>query len=284
MRWFHEFLDFDLIKVAGHNIRVWNLVLVALIYAASFLIYRTIRVIINKRATKDGHLDAGRKEAVLKIIKYVVYVIGVVLAIQAIGLNITVLIAGSAALFVGLGFGLQEAFQDFISGIILLFEGTISVGDVIEVESLVGTVVDIRLRTTKVKTRDNIYILVPNHKFVNEKVINWSEASKLTRFSVKVGVAYGSDTKKVEELLLQVANEHSRCSTAEKPKVFFEDFGDSSLAFNLTFWVDEIWEIPEIKSDLHYAIDQKFRENNITIPFPQRDLHIQSSQVPIGGK
>lgn len=284
MRWFHEFLDFELIKVAGHNIRVWNLVLVALIYLASILIYRGIRVIIIKRATKDGHLDEGRKEAVLKIIKYVVYVVGLVLAIQAIGLNITVLIAGSAALFVGLGFGLQEAFQDFISGIILLFEGTISVGDVIEVESLVGTVVDIRLRTTKVKTRDNIYILVPNHKFVNEKVINWSEASKLTRFSVKVGVAYGSDTRKVEQLLLDVANEHPRCSSVEKPKVFFEEFGDSSLLFNLTFWVDEIWEIPEIKSDLHYDIDRKFRENKITIPFPQRDLHIKSSQVPIGGK
>jgi len=284
MKWFHEFLDFALIKVAGHEIKVWNLVLVAFIYGLSVFIYRGIRVIVDRRADKDGTLDAGRKEAILKIIKYVIYVVGLILGIQALGLNITVLIAGSAALFVGLGFGLQEAFQDFISGIILLFEGTISVGDVIEVESLVGTVIDIRLRTTKVKTRDNIYILVPNHKFVNEKVINWSEASKLTRFHVKVGVAYGSDTRKVEQLLLDVANEHPRCSPMEKPKVFFEDFGDSALAFNLAFWVDEIWEIPEIKSDLHYAIDQKFRENNITIPFPQRDLHIQSSKVPLGSK
>jgi small-conductance mechanosensitive channel len=161
-----------------------------------------------------------------------------------------------------------------ISGIIILFEGNVAVGDILEVDGLVGTVKEIKLRTSLIKTRDGIYIVVPNNRVVNEKVINWSTHTKLTRFNVAVGVAYGSDIEKVKTLLLQSANEHELISKRPTPIVIFNDFGDSSLQFEVYFWTQDSWKIELIKSDLRFAIDNLFRKNNIQIPFPQRDVHL----------
>jgi len=190
-----------------------------------------------------------------------------------------VLLFGSTALFVGLGFGLQEAFKDLVSGVILLFEGNVQVSDVIEMDNgIVGVVKVINLRTSKVRTRDGIMMVVPNSELINRRVVNWSNSNKLTRFHVTVGVAYGTDVEKVRDLLLEVAKKEDTITTRIPSFVRFSDFGDSALIFELHFWSEQVWRIENTKSNLRFEINKSFQQNKIQIPFPQRDLHIISDK------
>ncbi|MDD3743918.1 MAG: mechanosensitive ion channel, partial [Lentimicrobiaceae bacterium] len=196
----------------------------------------------------------------------------------AIGVNLNIMLAGSAALLVGLGFGIQHIFNDLVSGIILLMEGNVKVGDIVEIENnIVGRVTFIGLRTSKINDRNDITTIIPNSKLINEKVINWSNEQSATRFYVKVGVAYGSDVDLVTRLLIECTTEMTTIRTEPAPFVRFNDFGESSLDFQLFFWTDEAFLSEFIKSKLRYAIDARFREHNIQIPFPQRDVHIVSN-------
>ena len=191
-------------------------------------------------------------------------------------MGMTWFLAGSAAFGLGIGLGLQTFFNDLISGIFLLFEGTIEVDDVIEVDGIVGKVMKISLRATTVITRDDIIMIIPNHKFFAENVINWSHNEDQTRFSVEVGVAYGSDTALVKEILLACIAEHPEVLDKPDPIVRFNDFGESSLDFEVFFWSENIFRIERIQSDIRFLIDQKFRDNAVEIPFPQRDIHVRS--------
>lgn len=180
---------------------------------------------------------------------------------------------------IGFGLGIQDLFNDFVSGIVLLFEGTVSMDDVIEVDGIVGQVKNIDLRTSKIETRDHIVIIIPNSKLVGENVINWSHNRENTRFIIKVGVAYGSDVKLVKSLLEEAANEHKSISNHPMPVARFVDFGNSSLDFEIVFFSREMFSIEFIKSDIRFLIDEKFRKNNVTIPFPQRDVHVYNHKI-----
>ena len=240
------------------------------------VVLRIIEIVYTRHALSKG-LDRGKTRTVFQIMKYFIWLISVLLILDSIGISINMLIAGSAALLVGLGFGIQGLFNDFVSGLVLLFEGSVKVDDVIEIESgLIGRVTEVGLRTSKVRTRDNIIVFVPNHKLINDKLINWSYNESKTRFSVEVGVAYGSDLKLVERLLRECAEECADVIYKEDTLVLFTDFGDSSLNFKLLFWIDDVIRIEPIRSELRFAIDAKFRENKVTIPFPQHDLHLKS--------
>ncbi len=239
-------------------------------------VLRLTKRIIDKRLTNV--IDRGRAKAMYQLFSYVVFVIFLLIALEFVGVKITILLAGSAALLVGLGLGIQSLFNDFVSGILLLFEGTISVGDIVEVGGLVGQVKNIYLRTSEIETRSRIIIIVPNHKLVSENVINWSHNRDITRFEVNVGVAYGSDVQLVKKLLEEAANEHDKVSKIPEPVARFINFGDSSLDFELLFFTKNMFIIEFIKSDLRFAIDKKFRENKVTIPFPQRDVHIYNTE------
>ncbi len=230
----------------------------------------------SERIRKKG-IDWGKGHTIFQILKYFIWVITIVIILSSLGLSVNVLLAGSAALFVGLGFGLQTLFNDFVSGLIILFEGTIRVNDVVEIEDgIIGRVQEIGLRTSKILTRDNIIMIIPNNNFTGKNVINWSYNEHKTRFKVDVGVAYGSDVRLVEKILIDCAQENEKIYTNPKPFVYFNDFGESSLDFSLFFWIDESFWVEKVRSDLRFAIDKKFRENGVEIPFPQRDLHIRS--------
>lgn len=273
-------LEFELIELGGSSISIYNLVVLFFILIIVRFIVKLIERLIRSRLASKAWISKGKEHAFVQISKYILYLIGFMLALEAVGLDTTTLIIGSSALFVGLGFGLQEAFRDFISGIILLFEGDVVIGDVIELENgTVAVVKKINLRTSKIRTRDGIILIVPNSQLINDRVINWSNSTKLTRFHVSVGVAYGSDVELVEKLLLESANELEFVSNRLKPFVRFIDFGSSSLDFEIHFWTEEVWKIENHKSEIRFIIDKKFRENNISIPFPQRDLHFKSSEV-----
>ncbi|MDP5076854.1 MAG: mechanosensitive ion channel, partial [Nonlabens sp.] len=205
---------------------------------------------------------------------YVAYIIVFFIVLQNSGVNLNTIFAASAALFVGIGFALQDFFKDIIAGITILTDKSIQVHDVIEVDNKVGRVFEVKLRSTRVVTRDDKILIIPNHLFMSEVIYNYTQNHSKTRESISVGVAYGSDTEKVRDLLIECAINQRGILKSPEPMVLFSDFGQSSLDFQLYFFIRDSFTDPRIKSDLRFAIDKSFREHKITIPFPQRDLHI----------
>lgn len=234
--------------------------------------------------SKSLKLDHGRRHSLFLFAKYILYVIALAIGLESAGVDVTILIASSAALLVGLGLGLQQFFNDYVSGFFLLLEGTIQKGDILELDGMVGKVVEINLRNSKMSTRDDIIVIVPNHKFMADSVINWSHNKKIVRFNVEVGVSYGADVILVQKILEETAAAHPdiiQHIPEKKPFARFIDFGESSLDFNIFFFSDAPFRIENVKSDLRFSITQEFRKNGVEIPFPQRDLHIKTGTLPI---
>jgi small-conductance mechanosensitive channel len=270
-----DILDIKLFETEKLAVTISNILIVVLILVITKTVIELIKRLFRKQAARKN-IDVGKSHAILQLLRYILWITAIVACLDIIGINITIFLAGSAALLVGLGLGLQHVFQDFIAGIILLFEGSIKVGDIVEIEEqTVGRVKEIGLRTSKIETRNNIIMIIPNSKFITDNVINWSHIEKKSRFSVSVGVAYGSDVELVRDVLISCANEHNEVSKKPSAFVKFEDFGESSLDFELYFWTSNNFGVEIIKSDLRFMIDKKFRENGIQIPFPQRDLHMK---------
>ena len=226
---------------------------------------------------RSRKVDLGSQYAINQLISYSIYIIAFVLALDNMGVQMTVLWGGLAALLVGVGLGLQQTFNDLFSGILLLFERSVEVGDVVEIDGDVGSVKRIGLRTSLIETRDNVTLIIPNSKLVMDGIINWTHFDSKVRFKIPVGVAYGSDTEKVKELLLQ-AVDHPRILDRPSPFVRFVDFGASSLDFELLFYSRNFSGINDVKSDIRFEIDRLFREQNIEIPFPQRDVWIKKGE------
>lgn len=274
---FNEFLKFQVFKHGDINITVDSILIVLVILLITFVGLKVIRGLFKRYIGRD---ESERRSfwSIYLILRYVIWVIVLVLLLETSGVKVSVLLASITALLVGVGFGIQQLFSDLASGLVLLFERNLQMNDIIQLEDgTVGKVIHIGLRTSKIKTRDDIILVVPNSKFVNDVIINWSQMDYNTRFSVEVGVAYGSDTKLVTDILLRCAIKNDKISQNPKPFVRFNNFGDSSLDFQLFFWVIEPFLVENIKSLLRYAIDDEFRKNGVQIPFPQRDLHIKSA-------
>ncbi|GAB1405608.1 mechanosensitive ion channel [Lentimicrobium sp.] len=273
----NEILDFKLIAFGKFTLTLSDLLIVCVILIITIFIIKLLQKFFDRRV-RLKKLDKGSAYTIYNLLRYLVWIIFILIALDAIGVNLNIMLAGSAALLVGLGFGIQHIFNDLVSGIILLMEGNVKVGDIVEIENnIVGRVTFIGLRTSKINDRNDITTIIPNSKLINEKVINWSNEQSATRFYVKVGVAYGSDVDLVTRLLIECTTEMTTIRTEPAPFVRFNDFGESSLDFQLFFWTDEAFLSEFIKSKLRYAIDARFREHNIQIPFPQRDVHIVSN-------
>jgi len=244
------------------------------IIVAIIIVTYLLRLIHKLITAKLPEEDKNKFVSIFGFLKYLFYILTVVAILHTSGVNLTVLLTASAALFVGLGFALQYLFQDIISGILIILDQSLHVGDIIEVENKVGRVFEIRLRTTRALTRDDKVLVIPNHKFLTDSIFNYTQNHKTTRESIKIGVAYGSDVILVTRLLIEVADEQKRVLKSPKSFVLFEDFGDSALLFSLNYYTTDSFSDPKIKSAMRYRIDAKFRENNIQIPFPQRDVHL----------
>ena len=270
-----EFLNFSFEITKDIHIDVRTLLFVIVVFLLTSLLLKLIKKIVNKKLNEE---DKGKFKAVFSFIKYFVYTIVLVVALESSGIKLSVLLAGSAALLVGIGLGLQTLFQDVISGIFILIDKTITVNDIIEIDKKVGKVTQVSLRTTKAITNDDKILVIPNHKFLNEILYNWTQNNEVTREFVDIGVAYGTDIDLVKALLLGIAVQEDAILNKPKPMVFFEDFGDSALKFRLHFYINDSFHVPLIKSDLRYRIHKSFKENNISIPFPQRDIHIVSKE------
>ncbi|WP_300022288.1 mechanosensitive ion channel domain-containing protein [uncultured Maribacter sp.] len=246
-----------------------------LLLTVAFLLTSTVLQAIRRFFTRKMEVDDKLKFiSIFKFIKYLVYVVVILFTMSAAGIDITILITASAALFVGLGLALQEIFQDIIGGIFIIVDKSLRVGDIIEIDNKVGKVFEIKLRTTRAITRDDKVIIIPNHKFISDIVYNYTQNHKTTRELVRVGVAYGSDVELVTNILLDVVKSQRTILKSPKPFVIFEDFGDSALIFAVNFYITDSFTDPRVKSAIRYRIDAEFRKHKISIPFPQRDVHL----------
>ncbi|NNC33694.1 MAG: mechanosensitive ion channel [Croceitalea sp.] len=274
-----EFLNWGLHFGEGDNsihITIGHLLLLATAMIITGLVLKWFRLLLTRKLEQD---DKMKFISIFKFIKYLAYVVVILLTMSAAGINVTVILTASAALFVGLGLALQELFQDIIAGIFIIVDKTLHVGDIVEVDGKVGKVFEIKLRTTRAITRDDKVIIIPNHKFISDIVYNYTQNHKTTRERVAVGVAYGSNVDLVTKLMLKAAEEQKGVLKNPKPFVLFEDFGDSALLFSVNFYINDSFSDPKIKSAMRYSIDTKFRANNVTIPFPQRDVHLFQHNV-----
>ncbi len=259
--------------------------LVALLVAVFWISSHTKRFLFNRFLVNSG-LDRSLQYAIAQIVSNLVLIVGVFIVLENTGINLGALTVFAGAVGVGVGFGLQNIASNFISGLVILAERPITIGDRVEVAGITGQVQKIRARSTVIVTNDNISTIVPNQKFIDSPVTNWTYGDPRVRFRVPVGVAYGSDVKKVEQVLIAVgaADQHTLDDPA--PSVFFVGFGNSSLDFELVVWSSEMSNRPRrYRSDLNFAIEAGLRKAGIEIPFPQRDLHIRSGvlqmrQVP----
>jgi len=241
-----------------------------------YFLSKLLRRFLKRRILTHLNLADAAQFVILKLIHYGMMIIGILIAFNLVGIQLTSLAVGLGVLGVGIAFGLQNITSNFVSGIILLFERHVNVGDYVSVENIIGKVHSINIRSTTIITPDNTVLIVPNSRFIEGTVTNWSVIDPKIRICVPVGVSYGSDTELVTTLLLKVAADNKEVVSEPHPMVVFRGFGDSAFNFELWVWIslpDPITRF-RIISDLNYAIDAIFRENRVTIPFPQRDVHL----------
>lgn len=269
-----EFLTFQIIEEGqpgDFHLDTWMIILAAIAILAASLVLRGIKKILTR---KMDDTDRLKFDSIFKFFNYIVYIIVIIMVLNATGVDVTAVLTASAAIFVGIGFALQDFFKDIIAGISILVDKSLLVNDIIELDGKVGRVFEIKLRSTRAITRDDKVLVIPNHLFLQQTIFNYTQNHAKTREHINIGVAYGSNTEKVKELLLDCAVNQKGVLKSPEPFVMFDDFGDNALQFGLYFFVRDSFTDPRVKSELRFAIDKVFREHQISIPFPQRDIHI----------
>jgi small-conductance mechanosensitive channel len=266
-----EFLQYHIIAYGDHVIRVEAVLFLLIFVFAAYFISRIVRKIIYQLHV----IDEAKKYSIFSLFKYFYFTMVFMIGLRILGFDVTILLAGSAALLVGLGLGIQNLFSDYISGIIILFDNSIKVGDIIETNKLVCKVQEIKLRTSLVLTRDDKYIIIPNTELTKNPVINWTHHDFSARFGVTVSVDYASPIALVRRLMEEAAKEQPQILAEPVPFVRFSEFGESALTFSLFFWTQDVFRVENIKGFVRESIIEKFRTNNINIPFPQRVIHNQ---------
>lgn len=277
-----DYLNFPVVTISGTDITFWTIIYFIFLTFILFYVTSKLRKWIVYKLLAKSKIDLGVRVAAGSIFRYIILTIGLIIVLQTVGINLSTITILAGALGVGIGFGLQNITNNLVSGIIILFERPIKVGDRIEVGSVSGDVVKISMRSTTIITNDNISIIVPNSEFISSRVINWSHIDRNIRLNFPVGVSYKEDPKRIKKLLLEVASENEGVLKEPKPDVLFDEFGDSALVFKMRVWTREFINRPGVlKSQLYYAVFEKFSKHGVQIPFPQRDIHLKSSSAPI---
>jgi small-conductance mechanosensitive channel len=278
MKTINDFFNFEIFNFNNHTLSIFDLSsIIAIVIITKLVLWLISKALFNKK--KLHKLDKGSAFALFQIIKYVIWIIAITLMLETLGIKVTILLAGSAALLVGVGLGLQQTFNDMLSGLILLFEHSVKVGDILEIDGDRVIIQEIGLRTSKGMNVRQIVVIIPNSLITTNKVINWSHQTQKTLFNIDIGVAYGSDVDLVIQTLEESAVEHLEFFECEFKEVRLVNFGNSSMDFQLFFYSKNIFSIEKVKSDIRKIICKKFNEHKITIPFPQMDLHIKSKDI-----
>ena len=254
-------------------------ILIALFWGLFVATGATVNLLRTRILSQIG-MNRSAQEVIFIITRYSLIAFGTIILLQVWGLNLSTLTILGSAIGVGVGFGFQDIAKNFASGLVLLFERSVQVGDFIEVGNYIGTVERVGARSIVLTTLDRVSIIVPNSRLLTDEVINWSHDNPISRLHIPVGVAYGSDTEAVKSLLLQIAQEHPEVLHHPSPQVFFVGLGESSLDFELMVWISEPSRQDPLKSDLYFCIEKALKESQIEIPFPQRDLHLRTQNLP----
>ncbi|NJK59853.1 MAG: mechanosensitive ion channel [Oscillatoriales cyanobacterium SM2_1_8] len=273
-------LDTPLLVLGNASLTLRGLVATGFVLAATWAGARFLRGLVARSLHRALGLERGPREAVASISYYVAWTIGAIAMLQTVGIDLSSLTVFAGVVGIGFGLGVQNLASNFVSGLVLLFDQTIRVGDYIELEGLAGTVEKISIRSTLVRTVDDMFVIVPNQYLIQQRTINWSYGSNRVRVHLEVGVAYGTDPLLLTEALLAAAHNESRVLPFPEPQVWLSNFGASSLDFRLLFWIDRPREAQPIRSALRFQIEREFRQRGIEIPFPQLDLHVRPSPPP----
>ncbi len=277
-----HYLFQPLLRLGGLPITFFFLVKAAIFLVGLVLVSHFTMLLLQRRVLTHMPLGSGQQYAVARVISYLVFVLGLIVGLQSLGLNLSSLVVVGGALGICVGLGLQAIVSNFVAGLILLLEQPIKLGDRIEVGNTYGDEVRLRGRSTWIRTNNNVGVIVPNSEFINQRVTNWTANDRQVRISLSVGVSYKSDPKVVRKVILAVAHSHPDVLADPSPEVIFAELGESSLNFELRVWTIQQVQTPtRLKSDLYFTIFEAFREEAIEIPFPQRDLHIRSISEPL---
>lgn len=269
-------LQYSLFEINKTAITLSSLLMFLIVIALFSLLSRVLRRVLGTQVLSKFAIDEGIQYTLIRISHYAVMTLGAVVAFQFIGIDLTGFAVVLGFLSVGIGFGLQNVTSNFVAGLILLFERPIKVGDRVTVGDKEGDVTEIKIRSTTIRTLNNITVIVPNSEFVSSTVVNWSYGDQRIRVEIDVGVSYGSDLDTVMNSLLEIATEHPDVLKDPSPEVLHTGFGDSSWNMKIRAWIQHPRKHPRVRSDINCAIVRKFRDNGIEIPFPQRDLHVRS--------
>ncbi len=267
----------SLFKLGNNDVSLGKILYILLSFVVLTYLAKRIKKLLVENILVKTSMEPGARATIGTVTKFIFLVVGSIIIIQTAGIDITALTFIAGALGVGIGFGLQNITDNFISGVIILFEKPIKVGDRIDVGDVEGNVMSISFRATQILTNDNISIIVPNSEFISSKVINWSHNDRNIRFRIPVGVSYKEDPDKIREILLKIADKNPHVLQRPEPQVLFDEYGDNSLNFLLAVWTSTHTDKPRIlKSELYFEIFRKFKEHQVEIPFPQRDIHIKT--------
>ncbi|MGF1493790.1 MAG: mechanosensitive ion channel family protein [Microcoleaceae cyanobacterium] len=270
-------LTTEIVPIGNRSYSIPNLLILGSFIWALVIVAKLVADTLRSRVLKVTGISRGAQEVIAIIIRYALVVIGVIVLLQVWGVDLSSLTIIASALGVGIGFGFQDIAKNFGSGIVLLFERPVQVGDFIEIGNYTGIVERVGARSTVVKTLDKVSIIVPNSRFLESEITNWHHDNPVSGLRLPVGVAYGSNLDKVRQSLLEVARSNPDVLNKPAPQVLFTEFGDSSLNFELRVWSEYPSQQVLIKSELLYQIDAIFRKNKIEIPFPQRDLYVKGN-------
>jgi small-conductance mechanosensitive channel len=270
----NQFLNYKLFDIGNTDIKLSSVIfIIVFIFVVS-----TLLRLIKKFIYRSQKLDESKKNTIFSLTRYIIYVLSFILGMNMIGINVSVLLGASAALLVGIGLGLQSLFSDFVSGIVLLLDSSIKIGDIIEFDKLVCQVKEINLRTTTVLTRDDKYIIVPNSMLTKNSLNNWTHSKKNSRFEIDVRVSYNSDVREVIRILQKVTETDTAVSKNPEPFIRLNDYAESALIFNVYFFTPDVFRVENLKSYLRIKFFEAFKENNIEFPFPQRVIHFDQKE------
>jgi len=279
---FEDFLDFKLINLKSFNLSFYHILVIVSIFIGTRMLVNFVKLYFGRKFRSKSDENGGSEYVYTQIARYIIYVFSILLTCQILSIDLTLILTGSVGLLVGLGLGLQDVFKDLIAGIVLLVEGNLRVGDIVDIlennnSRMVAKIVKINARTTQIETREGNVLIIPNTRLTQQQVENWSHGSETSRFTITLLVEYGANTELVSDLLTQAALAHPKVRKSDPIMVRLAHFGENGLEMELVFWADQSWDINNYKSDIRFEIDRLFRMNKIKIPFPQRSVNIKSN-------
>ncbi len=287
---FKEFLNYDIIQFSKLRINFFQIIFIIASIIGGKMLINLLKIYYNKRFRKRTEGNSTTEYVYGQTTTYIIYMLVFFLCLQELNINPGVFLGGSAALLVGIGLGLQDVFKDWVSGLILLYEGSMKIGDIIEIgdakfqEPIIARILKINVRTTEIETRDGNVLLIPNAKLTQEYVENWSHSKPTMRFRINIAIAFNSDTELAVKLLRQAALSHPKVNKREEILVRMRDFSERGLELELLFWADQTWDSNHYKSEIRFEIDRLFRQYKIEIPVPHRHLHFAQPETQLQGR